>query len=129
MGQKRSQFNKSGVKNLISGRNSQKGFTHIKDIINNIIVTSALPIDFDNIRIWDIWDSVVGERISMHAQPSKIKKGVLTVKVTDSVWTQELKFEAEGIRKRLNLGLKNEAVSKIKFRVGEPANDKLKISN
>ena len=129
MGKKRSPLKKSGVKNLISGRSSQKGFTHIKDIINNIIVTSALPIDFDDIRIWDIWDSVVGERISRHAQPSKIKKGVLTVKVTDSVWMQDLEFEAEGIRERLNLGLKNEAVSKIKFRVGTSANGKLKTSN
>ena len=129
MAQKRSQFNKSGVKNSISGRNSQKGFIHIKDIINNIIVTSALPIDFDDIRIWDIWDSVVGERISRHAQPSKIKKGVLTVKVTDSVWMQDLKFEAEGIRERLNCELKNEAVSKIKFRVGDFINGKLKIKN
>jgi len=129
MRRKRRLFNKSGMKNGISDQNSQKGFTHIKDIINNIIVTSALPIDFDDIRIWDIWDSVVGERISRHAQPSKIKKGVLTVKVTDSVWMQDLKFEAEGIRKRLNCGLKNEAVSKIKFRVGDSVNGKLNIKN
>jgi hypothetical protein len=40
---------------------------------------------------------------------------------------QDLKFEAEGIRKRLNFELKNEAVSKIKFRVGASIDGKLTI--
>ena len=129
MRRKRRLFNKSGMKNGISDQNSQKGFTHIKDIINNIIVTSALPIDVNDMRIWDIWDSVVGEKISKHAQPSTIKNGVLTVKVTDSVWMQDLKFEAEGIKERLNCELKGEAVRKIKFKVGDSINGKLKINS
>jgi hypothetical protein len=116
--------NKSGKKRSINTRSTHKGFTHIKDIINNIMVTSALPIDFDDIKIWNVWDNVVGETISRHARPSKIQKGVLTVKVSDSVWLQDLKFQAEAIRQSLNLELKNEAVTKIKFKVGDVVDEK-----
>jgi len=48
----------------------------------------------------------------------------LTVKVSDSVWLQDLKFQAEAIRQSLNLELKNEAVTKIKFKVGDVVDEK-----
>ena len=95
-----------------------KSFTHIKEIIENIFATSALPINHDDVSIWKTWDVVVGEKIAQHARPSQIKKGVLLVKVTDSVWLQELEFMAESIRQGLNRELKREAVKKIRFRVG-----------
>lgn len=119
-----SPFNKSAEKKPINDKNSYNGFIHIKDVLNNVFATNALPIDFDDIKIWNVWDNVVGKRISKHARPSKINKGVLTVKVSDSVWLQDLKFQAEQIRKKLNLELKNEAVTKIKFKVGEFIDEK-----
>lgn len=98
----------------------KKSFTHIKEVIDDILATSALPIDFDDIRIWKLWDGVVGKRIARHARPSWIKRGVLLVKVTDSVWVQELQFKAEIIRESLNRKLQREAIKKIRFRVGTP---------
>ena len=105
-------------------QNPPTGFTHIKEVINDILGTSALPIDFDGVRIWKLWDGVVGKRIAKHARPSSIKKGVLMVKVTDSVWVQELEFKAETIKESLNRKLQREAVKKIRFRVGTPQESK-----
>lgn len=99
-------------------RQDKKEFTHIKEVIDNVFTTSAIPIDVDDIRIWKLWDGVVGKKIAKHARPSWIKKGVLLVKVTDSVWLQELEFKAETIKERLNSKLQREAIKKIRFRVG-----------
>ncbi len=95
-------------------------FTHIGEVVKDLLGTSALPINLSDARIWRVWDGVVGEKIAGHARPSTINKGVLLVKVTDSVWLQELEFMAEEIRARLNEKLKREAVRKIQFRVGAP---------
>ena len=116
-------------------RQDKKEFTHIKEVIDNIFTTSAIPIDVDDIRIWKLWDGVVGKKIAEHAipsfhvrgkkaRPSWIKKGVLMVKVTDNVWLQELEFKAETIKERLNSKLQREAIKKIRFRVGTPQDRK-----
>ncbi len=97
-----------------------RSFTHIADVVNDIFATSALPINLGDARIWKLWDGLVGEEIARHARPATINKGVLFVKVTDSVWLQELEFMAEEIKTRINEKLKREAVRKIRFRVGAP---------
>ncbi len=104
------------------------GFTHIKKVIDNIFKTSAIPIDLDDIRIWEVWDDVVGKTIAGHARPSWIKKGVLMVRVTDSVWLQDLEFKTETIKESLNSKLQSEAIKKIRFRVGRPQDSRQKTA-
>ncbi len=105
-------------------RNSPTRFTHIKEVVDNIFTTSPLKMNLDDVRIWKLWDGVVGKRIAEHARPSWIKKGVLMVKVTDSVWLQDLEFMAEIIRGKLNSKLQREAIRKIRFKVGESPSDR-----
>jgi hypothetical protein len=107
-------------KGVRSGKGSPTGFIHIKEVIDTIFAAPAFPIDIDDLKIWKLWDSAVGKRIAEHARPSTIKRGVLVVKVSDSVWLQELEFKAEDIRTRLNSELKREAVKRIRFKVGGP---------
>lgn len=109
---------------LHARRNSPTGFTHIKEVVDNIFTTSPLKMNLDDVRIWKLWDGVVGKRIAEHARPSWIKKGVLMVKVTDSVWLQDLEFMAEMIREKLNSRLQREAIRKIRFKVGESTSDR-----
>jgi len=106
------------------GQSSLTGFTHIKEVIDNIFTTSPLEMNLDDVRIWKLWDGVVGKRIAQHARPSSIRKGVLMVKVTDSVWLQDLEFMAEMIREKLNSRLQREAIRKIRFKVGESTSDR-----
>ena len=104
----------------LSANGKPPGFTPIKDVIDAIFTTSALPINFDDMRIWKLWDGVVGKKIAEHARPFSIKKGILLVMVTDSIWLQELEFKTEGIKERLNSKLQRKAIKKIRFRVGIP---------
>lgn len=115
-GEKRDKFGQC----LKASQKSLTGFTHIKEVIHAIFTAPAFPIGFDDMRIWKLWDSVVGKTIAEHAQPSTIKKGVLVVKVSDSVWLQELEFKAKEIKERLNGKLQSEPIKKIRFKIGEP---------
>jgi len=107
-------------------RQDTKSCTHIKEVIDSIFTTSAVPINLDDIGIWELWDGVVGKKIAKHARPSSIKKGVLWVKVTDSIWLQELEFMTQVIKERINSKLQRQAIKKIRFRVGTPQ-DRIQI--
>jgi hypothetical protein len=93
--------------------------THIREVVDAIFAAPSYPIDFEDMKLWKIWDGVVGKQIANHAQPSSIKRGTLVVKVSDSVWLQELGFRAHEIKKMINHALQKEAIKKIRFKVGE----------
>ena len=104
----------------LSTHGKPPGFTPIKEVIDAIFTTSAFPINFDDMRIWKLWEGVVGKKIAEHARPFSIKKGILLVMVTDSIWLQELEFKTEDIKERLNGKLQRKAIKKIRLRVGRP---------
>ena len=62
------------------------------------------------------WRNAVGPRIADRARPWTLERGVLTVKVTTSVWANELQMLAPELAARLRaLGF---AVQSLRFRVG-----------
>ena len=99
-------------------KRGNKSFTRLKDVMEDLFASSVLPINLDDAKIWEVWDGVVGKKVAKHARPSQINKGVLIVKVTDSVWLHELEYMAETIREGLNGTLQRTAVKKIRFKVG-----------
>ena len=62
-----------------------------------------------------IWESVVGDKIGQNTTPDKVEHGVLTVKVKNSTWRQELVFEKQNILTKLNLKLGNKTIREIRF--------------
>ena len=104
----------------LSTHDKLTAFIPIKEVIDTIFTKSSLPINFDDMKIWKLWDGVVGKKISEHARPFSIKKGILLVMVTDSIWLHELEYKTEGIKEMLNSKLQRKAVKKIRFRVGMP---------
>ncbi len=61
------------------------------------------------------WDSLVGEHIAKAASAVRITKGVLLVKVRNSVWRNELSLRKQEIINTLNAGLGQEVVKDIRF--------------
>lgn len=67
------------------------------------------------------WPEIVGEELAKVAYPERITRSkVLVVRVTDSVWAQELSFQIPAILERmraLNIGAN---IEQIRFVTGRP---------
>ena len=69
-------------------------------------------------RIFEFWNSTVGKEIAAVAQPSLIRPGnVLWVKVTDSVWMQQLHLQKMLLLEKINQQLHGEKISDIRFQL------------
>jgi predicted nucleic acid-binding Zn ribbon protein len=65
------------------------------------------------------WPEIVGEEIAKRTKPEFIRNGTLHIRVSDSIWAQELSFQKDVILKRLKRHLnQNEVLSNVQFFVG-----------
>jgi len=97
---------------------SKNELTPLRDIISGLLTDGILSFNPDDVDIWKVWNEVVGQTISESARPTRIRKGRLSVTVSDPIWLQELNFLESTIREKLNSKLGRMAVDKIDFRVG-----------
>ncbi len=65
---------------------------HIRDILNTALQKYRPVKDTDMTRIWDIWETAVGQVIALNAKPHAFKNGVLIVHVSSSSWIHQLNF-------------------------------------
>jgi predicted nucleic acid-binding Zn ribbon protein len=99
-------------------RKTLQQIDRVGEVLGNSLKRLDLSSRLDEYGVWPIWDDVVGKMIAVNAQPEKIRNGTLFVKVTSSVWMQQLQFMKEMIAEKLNHRLKREIVKNIFFVVG-----------
>ena len=69
--------------------------------------------------ILQVWRDIVGEEAFLHARPSSIRKGVLTVTVSDPIWQSELRYFNETFLLKINGELPAaDGIEKIRYRLG-----------
>jgi hypothetical protein len=68
-------------------------------------------------RVFEFWNSTVGKEIAAVAQPSLIRGHVLWVKVTDSVWMQQLHLQKILLLEKINQQFQEEKISDIHFQL------------
>ena len=100
------------------GRKTPPTIDRVGEVLGNSLKRLDLSYRLNEYGIWPVWDEVVGKTIAVNAQPEKIRNGTLFVKVTSSVWMQQLQFMKEMIAERLNNRLNREVVKNIFFVVG-----------
>jgi len=92
-------------------------FEHISDILKTTLEkwlnTTGEPIN----RIWELWDTTVGDPIALNARPAYLKKQTLIVHVSSSVWIQQLQFSKKTIIEKINHAAGSNLVSDIKFKI------------
>jgi hypothetical protein len=72
-------------------------------------------------RAWQLWNEVVGPQIAARAQPSRIRNGVLEIKVDQPVWMQQLQLMKPQLLARLNDRLGAPVFHDLYLRRGQPA--------
>lgn len=70
-------------------------------------------------RLWQIWHEIVGLELSQVAKPSLFKKGVLTIKVTDPIWLQELSLKRDEILQSIKERFPDNLVRELRFQLGK----------
>ena len=91
---------------------------HIGGILENVLRTYRQQSDAELIRIWEIWDMAVGDRIAQIAQPEAFKGKLLWVHVIHSGLIQELQFSKQSMITKINHALGKNMINDIKFKVG-----------
>jgi predicted nucleic acid-binding Zn ribbon protein len=71
----------------------------------------------DRHQIFLVWQDVVGKEIAAHAVPDLIRGKVLWLKVSDSIWMQQLHLEKRNLLAAINERLEKEELQDIRFRL------------
>ncbi len=99
-------------------RKKNKEFTHMGSLIEDIITSIRPESDKKMMGIWKVWKQAAGDMIASHAQPEAFKGGLLIVKVTGSVWAQQLQFQKKELIQKLNEKLGSDLVKDMRFKTG-----------
>lgn len=73
-------------------------------------------------RLFTFWEEAVGREVAAHARPKVIRKEVLHVEVTDSVWMQQLHLQKGALLAALNRRLGADELTDIRFTLHYGAN-------
>lgn len=71
---------------------------------------------FDAARAVEAWPEVVGEAIASVTEQVWMRHGTLYVKIRSAPWRQQLQFQREAWRARMNEHLGREVVDEVLFR-------------
>lgn len=68
-------------------------------------------------EIWARWSAIVGTDLAGRAIPFNLSRRILTIKVANSSWLQELSYLKHKLLERIALEVGQDIVDDIKFRV------------
>lgn len=80
----------------------------LSDLLAATFAGKPVQSRFREMKIWEVWESAVGPQIAAKALPASFRDGVLTVRVANSAWMQQLSL------------LKTDIVSQLNGAIGEP---------
>jgi predicted nucleic acid-binding Zn ribbon protein len=93
-------------------------FVHIGSVIDTVLNTYRRDADSSLVKVWQTWDSVVGDVVAQNARPAAFKGRTLLVHVASSTWIHQLQFLKTEIMDKLNQALDRQLVQDLKFKIG-----------
>jgi hypothetical protein len=78
-----------------------------------------LTAKLEGYRIWPLWNEIVGDEIAKRAQPERLSNRILFVKVSNSVWMQELQTMKPMLLEKIHRKVKKARIDNIRFKLGE----------
>lgn len=94
----------------------KRKFESIQNILSRALGKHGLDREIARYKFVLHWSEIVGEEIARRAKPEYIRGATLMVRVSESVWAQELSFQKDIILKRLKKFLTNgDVVRDIQF--------------
>lgn len=93
-------------------------FVHIGSVIHKTLDAHVGKSGAEMVKIFDLWEEIVGEGIADNAVPAAFNNQVLIVHVSSSVWMQQLSFLKEEIIQKINDGFGKRILKDIQFKIG-----------
>ncbi|MDI6777456.1 MAG: DUF721 domain-containing protein [Syntrophales bacterium] len=97
----------------------QAKLQRLDDILQTTLKRRKIFLDLEDKRLLPIWNKAVGLQIAAQTRPGKLKGETLFVKVSSSVWMQQLHFLKEEIIEKINQSLGKAVIKNIYFFLGE----------
>ncbi|MCG6534032.1 MAG: DUF721 domain-containing protein [Syntrophales bacterium LBB04] len=91
----------------------------IDEILSRALKKRHVPFRKEDRRLIEIWEKAVGPQIAAQSRPESIKRDVLLVKVSSSVWLHQLHFLKEEIMGKINASAAGAAFKDIHFSIGQ----------
>ncbi len=95
-----------------------KTFTPLGRVLKSILDQCRSDSSGGILHLRHVWETAVGAPISDNAKPFAVKGSLLLVHVSSSAWLHQLQFLKTELLEKLNLGLKNDRIEDIKFKIG-----------
>lgn len=90
----------------------------VKEIIAKLVTRHGLGRILASEELADSWIEIVGAQIAAHSQPGNLRRGILEIHVTHSVFKQELQYQQKQILARLGEEAPDLSIRGLRFRVG-----------
>jgi predicted nucleic acid-binding Zn ribbon protein len=79
-----------------------KEFVAAPAILKKVLKRYGLSNRVDEYAFVAKWHEIVGVEVAKRAKPERVSNGILFIRVTDSIWAQELSLRSEKIISRVN---------------------------
>lgn len=98
---------------------NQRNLSTIGSILDTVLEAYGLRDAVEQIDYVKHWQGIVGPEIAKRTKVMRFYRGILTVRVVNSSWLQELNFHKETILKRLQVAIESEVpIQDIRFAIG-----------
>ena len=87
--------------------------TRLGDVLRAALARLPAAAEIADHAAFAHWDAVVGPALAQHAQPRRIRRGVLLVEVDSVEWMHQLQVLKHEIRDRLNARLGRAGVREV----------------
>ena len=87
----------------------------VKDVL--LAIESAQTVSEENLL--DAWREAAGELGFKNSRPHALSRGVLSVMVKNSSWSQELSLNKRWVLKKLQTALGKDRIQDIRFKTGQ----------
>ncbi|MGV8080841.1 MAG: DciA family protein [Syntrophales bacterium] len=88
-------------------------------IIRKVAKREGIPLNTADLRLLSFWDRAVGPQVAAQTYPQEIRRGILLVRVSSSVWMHQLQFLKEDILRKLQDVMGSDTVKGFRFSIGE----------
>ena len=88
-------------------------------LVPSVMKSLGLEQRLQQSQVFFLWREIVGSDIARHAQPSRLRNGVLMVSVDHPIWLQELsRYHKSLLLQKIKERIGQNAVRNIVFRIG-----------